>query len=125
MLDSYKSLDRIRLNNLTDKELNECCDAIENDLKKVEIVNRLESGKTIIYHGKFIGLSRKGYEKYKGMIKEKFYEPHTMVVLKAENEKIKSQLKTWLKLLESSDCNSKCMVVNDIEKLLEELDNEM
>lgn len=126
MLESYKLLDRIRLNNLSEKELNECCDAIKHDLKKAEIVEKLESGHTLIYHGSFIAISNKGYQKYRSMIGEKrFYEPHTMVILKAENEKLKNQLKRWLDLLESDGCNSKCMVANDIERLLEELDNEM
>ena len=126
MLDSYKLLERIRLNKLNDKELNECCDAIKQDLKKAEIVDKLESGHTVIHHGSFIALSNKGYKKYREMIGEKkFYEPHTMVILKAENEKMKTQIKRWAKLLESDGCNSKCMVANDIERLLEELDNEM
>lgn len=125
-MDSFKLLDRIRLNNLNDKELNEYCNIIRNDLKKVEIVEKLETGHTLIHHGSFIAISNKGYQKYRSMIGEKrFYEPHTMVMLKVENEKMKTEIKRWSELLKADGCNSKCVVANDIQKLLEELNDDM
>ena len=89
-------------------------------------IDRTQSGKTKIFMGK--GVILMNFDSYLEYQEKEINEPHTMVVLQKENKDLKENntrllenCERWFNLLGQSGINSKAIVRDEREAVLEEL----
>lgn len=123
MLENFREM--VKCNQLDYGDEKPKCDEIEFWL---DIIEKVQSGKTIIFGGR--NLRMINADKYWEYLESKeFDEPISKAILLEENKELKDnnarfikKCERWLELLKTDGCNSKLMVANDIQAMLEEIE---
>jgi len=126
MLENFR--DMVECNQLDYMDEKPKCDEIEFWL---ELIESVQKGKTILFAGKGVKImNAKKYNEY--LEREDIEEPMSKKMLMAENEELKkenynfkAQLNRWLELLRTDGINSKLMVANDIQAILNDINKEV